>query len=189
MELMVSAALFPSLLLCLCCLWCQLRSQWKAARKVGDGVSDGRWGKDGRSSKGRRFSADELPGDTLDSIDEWDEDGKPRQRGQSAWQKAAAKAKQQARGRVQTSSWAVTTAKAQEHSRCQAIQISREANRLPRLPSGDGGVVERSWMRERTWVVERAHGPAAAESGDDPADPAAADRSGRGPAEGTDIGV
>ena len=164
MELMVSAALLPSLLLCLCCLWFQMRSHRKSTRKIGDAKNVS----DGRSSKGRRFSADELPGDTLDSIDEWDEDGKPRPRGQSAWQKAAAKAKQQARGRVQTSSWAVTTAKAQEHSRCQAIQISREANRLPPLPSGDGGVVERSWMRERTWVVERAHGPAAAESGDDP---------------------
>ena len=54
MELMVSAALFPSMILCLCCLWCQLRSQWKATRKIGDGVSDG------RSAKGRRFTADEL---------------------------------------------------------------------------------------------------------------------------------
>ena len=164
MELMISAALFPSLLLCLCCLWYQMRSYRKSTRKIGDAKNVS----DGRSAKGRRFTADELPGDTLDSIDEWDEDGKPRQRGQSAWQKAAAKAKQQARGRAQTNSWAVTTAKAKEHSRCQAIQISREANRLPPLPSADGGIVERSWMRERTWVVERAHGPAAAESGDDP---------------------
>ena len=63
MELMVSAALLPSLLLCLCCLWFQMRSHRKSTRKIGDAknVSDG-W-----SSKGRRFSADELPGDTLGS--------------------------------------------------------------------------------------------------------------------------
>ena len=172
MELMVSAALFPSIILCLCCLWYQMCSHRKATRKIGDAKSMG----DGRSAKGRRFTAGELPGelpgDTLDSIDEWDEDGKPRQRGrkqQSAWQRTAAKAKQQARGRAQTNSWAVTTAKAKEHSRSEAMQISQEANRLPPLPSADGtgGVVERSWMRERTWMVERA--PAAAGGrGDDP---------------------
>ena len=36
MELMVSAALFPSLFLCLCCLWYQMRSYRKATRKIGD---------------------------------------------------------------------------------------------------------------------------------------------------------
>ena len=168
MELIVSAALLPSLFLCLCCLWYQMRSHRKATRKIGDAKNMN----DGRSAKGRRFSADELSGDTLDSIDEWDEDGKPRQRArkqQSSWQRTAAKAKQQARGRAQTNSWAVTTAKAKEHIRCEAIQTSQEANRLPPLSSTDGagGMVERSWMRERTWMVERA--PAAAGgSSDDP---------------------
>ena len=146
---MVSAALFPSLLLCLCCLWCQLRSQWKAARKVGDGVSDGRWGKDGRSSKGRRFSADELSG--IGSIGESEDDGSPRKRGpktlpswretaarakdlsreckqQNSWQSIAARSKEQARSRAQSTSWRETAAKAKEHARS-------EANRLPPLPS------------------------------------------------------
>ena len=149
MELMVSAALFPSLLLCLCCLWCQLRSQWKAARKIGDGASDGRLGKDGRSSKGRRFSADELSG--IGSIGESDDDGSPRKRGpktlpswretaarakdlsreckqQNSWQSIAARSKEQARSRAQSTSWRETAAKAKEHARS-------EANRLPPLPS------------------------------------------------------
>ena len=123
MELMVSAALLPSLLLCLCCLWCQMRSQWKAARKVGDGVSDGRWGKDGRS-KGRRFSADELSG--IGEIGGSDDDGSPRKRGpktlpsretarakdlsreckqQNSWQSIAARSKEQVRSRAQSTSW------------------------------------------------------------------------------------
>ena len=96
MELMVSAALFPSMILCLCCLWCQMRSQWKATRKIGDGVSDG------RSAKGRRFTADELSG--LGSIGEWDEDGSPRKRGPKqppSWRDTAAKAKELA----QQNSW------------------------------------------------------------------------------------
>ena len=102
MELMVSAALFPSLLLCLCCLWCQLRSQWKATRKIGDRVSDGRWGQDGRSAKGRRFTADEGPG--IGSNGELDEDGSNRKRGPkqpSSWRETAARAKEQARERAQ----------------------------------------------------------------------------------------
>ena len=156
MELMVSAALFPSLLLCLCCLWCQLRSQWKAARKIGDGVSDGRWGKDGRSSKGRRFSADELSG--IGSIGESDDDGSPRKRGpktlpswretaarakdlsreckqQNSWQSIAARSKEQARSRAQSTSWRETAAKAKEHARSEARQAALEANRLSPLPS------------------------------------------------------
>ena len=156
MELMVSAALFPSLLLCLCCLWCQLRSQWKAARKVGDGVSDGRWGKDGRSSKGRRFSADELSG--IGEIGGSDDDGSPRKRGpktlpswretaarakdlsreckqQNSWQSIAARSKEQARSRAQSTSWRETAAKAKEHARSEARQAALEANRLPPLPS------------------------------------------------------
>ena len=156
MELMVSAALFPSLLLCLCCLWCQLRSQWKAARKVGDGVSDGRWGKDGRSSKGRRFSADELSG--IGEIGGSDDDGSPRKRGpktlpswretaarakdlsreckqQNSWQSIAARSKEQARSRAQSTSWRETAAKAKEHARSEARQAALEANRLSPLPS------------------------------------------------------
>ena len=153
---MVSAALFPSLLLCLCCLWCQLRSQWKAARKVGDGVSDGRWGKDGRSSKGRRFSADELS--SIGEIGESDDDGSPRKRGpktlpswretaarakdlsreckqQNSWQSIAARSKEQARSRAQSTSWRETAAKAKEHARSEARQAALEANRLSPLPS------------------------------------------------------
>ena len=156
MELMVSAALLPSLLLCLCCLWCQLRSQWKAARKIGDGVSDGRWGKDGRSSKRRRFSADELSG--IGSIGESDDDGSPRKRGpktlpswretaarakdlsreckqQNSWQSIAARSKEQARSRAQSTSWRETAAKAKEHARSEARQAALEANRLSPLPS------------------------------------------------------
>ena len=153
---MVSAALFPSLLLCLCCLWCQLRLQWKAARKVGDGVSDGRWGKDGRSSKGRRFSADELSG--IGEIGGSDDDGSPRKRGpktlpswretaarakdlsreckqQNSWQSIAARSKEQARSRAQSTSWRETAAKAKEHARSEARQAALEANRLSPLPS------------------------------------------------------
>merc|ERR1719201_2377258 len=145
MELMVSAALFPNLLLCLCCLWCQLRSQWKAARKIGDGVSDGRWGKDGRSSKGRRFSADELSG--IGEIGGSDDDGSPRKRGpktlpswretaarakdlsreckqQNSWQNIAARSKEQARSRAQSTSWRETAAKAKEHARSEARQAA-----------------------------------------------------------------
>jgi len=144
MELMVSAALFPSMILCLCCLWCQMRSQWKATRKIGDGVSDG------RSAKGRRFTADELSG--LDSIGEWDEDGSPRKRGpkqppswrdtaakakelaqQNSWQSIAARSKEQARGRAQSNSWRDTAARAKEHARSEERQAAQEANRLPPL--------------------------------------------------------
>ena len=82
MELMVSAALFPSLCLCLCCLWCQMRSHWQAKRKVSDQTA--RDAKAQRSAKGRRFRADELPGskssrwggarENLDSIREGDDE-------------------------------------------------------------------------------------------------------------------
>ena len=156
MELMISAALFPSLLLCLCCLWCQLRSQWKATRKIGDGVSDGRWGNDGRSAKGRRFTADELSG--IGSIGEFDEDGSPRKRGpktlpswrdtaarakeqareckqQNSWQSIAARSREQARERAQSTSWRETAAKAKEHARSEARQAALEVNRLAPLPS------------------------------------------------------
>jgi hypothetical protein len=150
MELMVSAALFPSMILCLCCMWCQMRSQWKATRKIGDGVSDG------RSAKGRRFTADELSG--LGSIGEWDEDGSPRKRGpkqpsswrdtaarakeqareckqQNSWQSIAARSKEQARERAQSNSWRDTAAKAKEHARNEEKQAALEANQLPPLPS------------------------------------------------------
>jgi hypothetical protein len=121
MELMISAATLPSLLLCLCCLWCQVRSQWKATRKIGNGVSDGRWEKDGGSAKGRRFTADDLPG--IGSNGELDEDGSPRKRGPkqpSAWRETAARAKEQARECKQQNSWQSIAARSKEQARERA---------------------------------------------------------------------
>ena len=152
MELMVSAALLPSLFLCLCCLWFQMRSYRKSTRKIGDAKNVS----DGRSSKGRRFSADELSG--IGEIGGSDDDGSPRKRGpktlpswretaarakdlsreckqQNSWQSIAARSKEQARSRAQSTSWRETAAKAKEHARSEARQAALEANRLSPLPS------------------------------------------------------
>ena len=56
MELMISAALFPSLLLCLCCLWCQMRSQSEGHPKDRR-VSDGTWA----ATEGQRRGDGLLP--------------------------------------------------------------------------------------------------------------------------------
>ena len=154
MELMVSAALFPSLCLCLCCLWCQMHAHWQATRKVSDAASQ-------RSAKGRKFRADELPGSkslwrgvrdkgaagSFDSIGSMPPSqglrgvaARAREQAreckqQSSWQSTTDRAKEQARGRAQQNSWRDTTARAKEHARCESAQAAREANRLPPLPS------------------------------------------------------
>lgn len=134
MELLVSLALIPSMCLCLGCLWCQMRSHGKSARKVGDAGS--------QRVKGRRFRDDELPGSNhwggvrgnLDSIGEGQQsaswrDTAARARKQAhecSWRSTAARAREEARGRTQQSSWRDTAARAKEHARC-------EGNRLPPL--------------------------------------------------------